>query len=106
MNKAIQILDEMMSNPFNNFGWNYEWLKLLQEAKERINKETWWISVEEKEPEKFTDVLLFPWIEIWYMSNNWFWIYNNWDYTDWWYGNDYKAEWITHWMPLPLPPHE
>jgi len=44
MTTPIEILEEMIKNPFNSFSWQYD---LLKEAKERIEKEctiriSWW----------------------------------------------------------------
>ena len=67
---------------------------------EKINgKLPKWISVEERLPEEETSVLICGWG---YVDIGWI-IDGGWRSE---YINDYSADEITHWMPLPEPPDE
>lgn len=60
-----------------------------------------WISVEERLPEKWQDVLVLTWhfhYDAWLSSSS-NWIINNTFHTEEAYANG-----VTHWKPLPLPP--
>ncbi len=117
MKTPIEILDEMIHEYDNIMYLSYVWNPEMEidrrskarliEAKERIQKETWWISVEDRLP---TYTGTFP--EEYVMAYNWekvfevlftedtvwniFWTDEE---SDWFYKD------ITHWMPLPLPPN-
>ena len=79
-------------------------IEALEEVKERIEKECWWIPVGEKLPEENSEIIFYEnWkVIIWRyeISISWdtplfFW--NNWMYTNT----------VTHWMPpLPTPPNQ
>ena len=62
-----------------------------------------WVSVDEKFPEDNTQVLM--WSARWKIAeagsyyNQHFWVYSE-------IGDEYIADNITHWMPLPLPPEK
>lgn len=103
MKQAILILDEMIEE------LNPEWFipsntdsivtSYLREAKERIKKETWWISVEDRLPEEFIEVLTYwpNWMCVDDYENP-----NNRTYRNWFH----RMSDTTHWMPLPLHTNE
>lgn len=84
-------------------GW---WLAAC-EAKERAtklaiscNNSCKWIPVEERLPERDTEVLVYA-----YNHNIWVWEYhgNAWEAEDGYY---HELDVVTHWMPLPEPPKD
>lgn len=94
MKTAIQILDEMIEQvkyPSDRM--------LLQEAKERIQKETQWIKVSDRLPEEFIELLTYwpDWMCVDSYENP-----NNRTYRNWFH----RMSDTTHYMPLPLPPKE
>lgn len=96
--QAIEILDEMINNPFNSFDWQYD---LLKEAKEKIQSLTdtdGWISVETP-PDHIWKVLVIA-----------YWIPDIASYDEYEEGWNYHDEIadddvITFWKEIPaLPP--
>lgn len=107
MKTAIQILDEMIHNTRWCTSSDKIRNNILIEAKERIQKETWWISVEDMLPNKFDNVILLcehsvekptrKKYEIWFRDDEYFYAKSQ----------ERLIFWkVTHWMPLPLPTHE
>jgi hypothetical protein len=111
MKTPIEILDEMIDE------LNPEWFipsntdsivtSYLREAKERIQKETWWIDVNEEEPEPDTDVLVaYYWFNrvriVRGAEAN---CEKDWKTMRYYSGNLREIENATHWMPLPTPPN-
>jgi hypothetical protein len=102
MKTPIEIIDEMIDE------LNPEWFipsntdsivtSYLREAKERIQKETWWISVEDRLPKIDTQVICF--VSDWAMFYIDTIIYDCCWFVDW----DYILP-VTHWMPLPNLPN-
>ena len=110
MKTPIEILDEMIDE------LNPEWFipsntdlivtSYLREAKERIQKETWWISVEDRLPKTPDE----DWLVVVRNKNKedwWIFLFDVWNFTsDWVWAKWNTWERVTHWMPLPLPPNE
>ena len=100
MNPATKIIDDMIKE------LNPEWFipsntdsivtSYLKEAKERIKKETWWISVEDRLPDKWKTFIYLTW--------NWKVMVASNRILDDWFIRKYS---VTHWTyPIPLPPHK
>ena len=106
MKTVIEILNDIENKWNNRETWtdflewcrNW-WIYALREAKEWIQKETWWISVEDRLPEEFIEVLTYwpNWMCVDDYENP-----NNRTYRNWFH----RMSDTTHWMPLPLPPNE
>lgn len=111
MTTPIEILEEMIKNPFNSFSWQYD---LLKEAKERIEKDCIrdahthinmrWISTSIQLPPEDTNVLVWEW---WQSNLSW---WNEpkigWYNKKFWFQSHTDYLIATHWMPLPIPPNQ
>lgn len=105
-----QEIDKLCEKPFN---------ELLFEKHARINfatyilpkiqkLELWWISVEERLPEFWEDVLVYDngfHYEAYRTRKNSLWNWN-WLILNTFHAEEAIAYNVTHWMPLPLPPKE
>lgn len=86
-----------------HFRWVYHY---LNDAKERIEKECWWIPVTDRLPEKEWEYLTC--VDLSYNKT----IFHetcirqlDWDWDNFWDWEWYTHK-ISHWMPLPTPPNQ
>ena len=110
MKTPIKILDEMIEEYYNTPEYQdvtaSDKAFALQKAKERIQKETWWISVEDRLPKTPDE----DWLVVVRNKNKedwWIFLFDVWNFTsDWVWAKWNTWERVTHWMPGPLPPNK
>lgn len=76
------------------------WIYALREAKERIQKETWWISVKDRFPPR--DMPVYCYLR-WHGKFQWLWTGNENIFQVQYLWTELQADF---WMPLPLHPNE